>query len=209
MLYHLCMWRIAVVFVLSLMSLECSDPRPEPERFGVVKIAFAPSLSDGRELRVDQQDAIRPLARELDALGPDFIWVSAADPEAIVIRPEMLPAGTCGSYRLGELSVAVDPACTAGYSALRKAAAHEIVHALLYRRFGWSGHLCWYPINSPVPNGCHRTILCRACLMSPELQGEDVWGDSVEDYAPSLAIPEPQSEDIALVRLCFEHGRCE
>lgn len=198
-----------LVFLLAFLCASCPPPGPEPERYGVVKIALAPSIVDGREWRPDQQAALEPLARELDALGPDFVWASPADSDTILIRPEELAPGACGYYRLGESSVAVDPACTLGYSALRKAAAHEIVHALLYQRFSWSGHLCWFPLNSPVPVGCHSTRLCRECLMSPELQGEDTWGDLIEEYTPSSAIPEPQPEDIALVRACFERGRCE
>lgn len=197
-----------LVFLLAFLCASCPPPGPEPERYGVVKIALAPSIVDGREWRPDQQAALEPLARELDALGPDFVWASPADSDTILIRPETLSPGACGYYRLGESSVAVDPVCTLGYSALRKAAAHEIVHALLHRRFGWSGHLCWFPLNSPVPTGCHATIVCRECLMSPELQGEDVWGDQIEEYAPSSAIPEPQPQDIELVRRCYSLGSC-
>lgn len=205
---------IVLLLSLILASLSgcCADGAcnvPEPARYGVVKIALGPSLASSYDWRPDQRAALEPLARELDALGPDFVWVSASDPDSIVIRPEMLPAGACGAYRLGEETVSVDPVCTAGFQALRKAAAHEILHAFLWRRFRWSGHLCWFPLNAPVPPGCHPTRVCRDCLLSPELQGEDVWGDGIEEYTPAVAWPEPQAADIELVRSCFERGRCE
>lgn len=203
------MWRIIVAVFVSVMCVSCPPPSPEPDRFGTVKISLGPSLSGGIQWRQDQADALEPLARELDALGPDFVWSSPGDPDSIVIRPEMLSPGTCGLYRLGEPTVSVDPACTLGYSALRKSAAHEILHALLFSRFGWRKHLCWYPLNSPVPQDCHPSLVCRDCLMSPGVQDVDTWGDSIEDYSPSVAIPDPQAQDIELVRRCFSTGRCE
>lgn len=208
--------RSVIVLVAALMALLCSSccsegscNVPEPARYGIVKIALGSALDGSREWRSDQRAALEPMARELDALGPDFVWVSEGDPDAIVIRPAMLEPGACGYYRLGDSSVSVDPACTLGYTALRKAAAHEVVHAFLYARFGWSKHLCWFPLNSPVPTGCHPTRVCRECLMSPEIQGQDTWVDGIENYSPSVAIPEPQAEDIELVRACFERGHCE
>lgn len=196
----------------ALLSSCCADGScnvPEPSRYGTVKIALGDSLRGDRAWRPDQRAALDPLVRELDALGPDFVWGDPGDADTIIVRPEALEAGACGFYRLGESSVAVDPVCTAGFSALRKAAAHEILHAVLHRRFGWSGHLCWFPLNAPVPAGCHPTRVCRECLLSPEIQGQDSWEGGVENYAPSVAIPEPQAEDIALVRACFERGRCD
>lgn len=206
---------VNVILFAALVALFpscCTDGScnvPEPARYGTVKIALGDSLTGDRAWRADQRAALDPLVRELDALGPDFVWGSPADPDTIVIRPEALEAGTCGFYRLGESSVAVDPVCTAGFAALRKAAAHEVVHALLYTRFGWGGHLCWFPLNSPVPAGCHPTRVCRDCLLSPAVQGQDSWEGGVENYTPAVAIPEPQPEDVALVRACFERGRCE
>lgn len=196
--------------LLSSCCFEGSCNIPEPARYGTVKIALGVSLNGTREWRDDQRAALEPLSRELDALGPDFVWVSESDPDAIVIRPETLDPGACGYYRLGESSVNVDPVCTLGYSALRKAAAHEVVHALLYQRFRWAGHLCWFPLNSPAPPGCHPTRVCRECLMSPAIQGQDVWPwpNDIEQYTPSVAIPEPQPEDIELVRACFARGSC-
>jgi hypothetical protein len=196
----------------ALLSACCADGAcnaPQPSRYGTIKIALGTSLGGARAWRPDQRAALEPLVRELDALGPDFVWGSEADPETIVVRPEALEAGACGFYRLGETSVSVDPVCTEGFSALRKAAAHEIVHAVLYTRFGWRGHLCWFPLNAPVPAGCHPTRVCRECLLSPSIQGQDSWEGGVEHYSPSVAIPEPQPEDIALVRDCFDRGSCE
>ncbi len=46
--------------------------------------------------------------------------------------------------------------------------------------------------------------------MSPAIQGQDVWPwpNDIEEYTPSVAIPEPQPEDIELVRACFARGSC-
>lgn len=188
----------------------CTATGPDPAQFGTVKIALGapldPAVPDWRE---DQRLAIEPLARELDILGPDFQWTEPGDPESIVIRPAALPRGVCGFYRLGETMVEVDPTCTEGFAALRKAAAHELVHALLFRRFRWAGHLCWYPINSAPPPTCHRSLVCRDCLMSPEIQGVEEWADSQESYSPTSVFSEPQASDIALFSRCYRNGACE
>lgn len=197
-------------FLLFLFAsfASCTSP-PDPARYGTVKIALGSPLDSAADWRADQRQALEPLSLELDALGPDFVWTSSADPDSIVIRPAVLPSGACGLYRLGESTVSVDPTCTLGYSALRRAAAHEVIHALLWQRFRWSGHLCFFPLNDAVPPGCHRTRLCRDCVMSPGVQGADVWGDNIEDYTPYIIVSEPQAEDIELVRACFARGSCE
>jgi|JI10StandDraft_1071094.scaffolds.fasta_scaffold210801_2 hypothetical protein len=198
-----------IVLLLAIASLlSCTSP-PDPMRYGVVKISLGPPLDSAADWRADQRQALEPLSLELDVLGPDFVWTSSADPESIVIRPAVLPPGACGLYRLGESTVSVDPACTLGYSALRRAAAHEVIHALLWTKFRWSGHLCYFPLNDAVPAGCHPRRLCRDCVMSPGVQGPDVWGDNLEDYTPYSAVSEPQQEDIDLVRSCFDRGACE
>ncbi len=200
----------AAIVMASLWTPSCTSTAPDPVRFGVVKIAFGPPLDNSvADWRADQRQAIEPIATELDALGPDFQWVSSADPESIVIRPAALSPGVCGFYRLGESTVQVDPACSEGFAALRKAAAHEVVHAFLYRRFRWAGHLCWYPLNSPPPPTCHREIVCQSCLMSPAIQGRDEWVDGEEDYSSSAVFSEPQRADIDLVSRCFRDGACE
>lgn len=202
------LWTVLLLAFVALWG--CTAPGPDPVRYGVVKVAFGapldPTVADWRE---DQRLAIEPIARELDALGPDFQWVSAGDPEAIVIRPAALEPGVCGYYRLGESMVQVDPACSEGFSVLRKAAAHEVVHAFLYQRFRWSGHLCWYPLNDTPPPTCHRSMVCQNCLMSPALQGRDEWADGAEDYSSTVVFSEPQPGDIALVSHCFSAGTCE
>lgn len=200
---------LLMVLWVSLLG-SCTASGPDPRQFGSVKIAMGSPLSaEIADWREDQRLALEPLARELDALGPDFQWAEPADPESIVIRPAALPPGVCGRYRLGESMVEVDPTCTEGFAALRKAAAHEIVHALLFRRFAWAGHLCWYPLNSSPPPTCHRSIVCRDCLMSPELQGVDEWSDSEEIYSPTSVFSEPQAADIALFSSCYRAGACE
>ena len=206
------MTMVAATILAAFAEGCCADGRcnePETARYGVVKIAFGASIDGTAPWRADQLQALAPLDRELDALGPDFVTVSESDPQSIVVRPATLPRGVCGRYRLGEDMVEVDPTCTQGYLALRKAAAHELVHALLWRRFQWAKHLCWFPLNSPVPRECHPTIVCRECLMSPNLHPDDTWGDTIEEYVPGVAIPEPQPDDVRLVRACYDNGRCE
>lgn len=196
-------------FLLALSMLLFACTSSDPSRYGTVKIALGPPLDMAADWRPDQRQALEPLATELDALGPDFVWTSSSDPESIVIRPAILPPGACGLYRLGESTVSVDPACTLGYGALRRAAAHEVLHAVLWTKFRWSGHLCYFPLNSPPPSGCHPTRVCRDCILSPGVQGADVWEDRLEDYTPYVAFSEPQLEDVELVRSCFARGSCE
>ena len=200
---------LLAVLALSGCCAEGSCNVPEPERYGAIKIALGPSLDGTPDWRPDQIAAFRPLERELDSLGPDFILVPMGTPASVVIRPATLPAGTCGRYRLDETYVEVDPACTPGYLALRKAAAHEIMHAVLWQRFRWAKHICWFPLNQPVPAECHPTIVCRDCLLSPGLITEDTWGDRVEDYIPGVSFPEPQAQDIQLFRRCLDSNSCE
>lgn len=191
----------------ALAGAACTAPsQHDPATYGTVRVALGPGL-DGTPWRDDQARELVAEVAALAALGPDWVLTSegAAD---VVVRPADL-AGACGRYVAGAAFVEVDPACTAGYLALRRACGHELLHWYLYRTARWLGHLCSWPYNASAPPGCHPSIVCADCLLSPGLVPPDDGPTWTEVYTGAVAEPAPGWGDLELVRTCHARGRCE
>lgn len=200
---------LAVVAVWGTSTSSCVGTlsQRDPARFGVVRVAFGPSLDGVYDWRADQLAMLAPMETEGDAFGPDIQIVSegAAD---VVLRAAAL-GGPCGRYTTGLAYAEVDPACTAGYLALRRAALHEVMHWYTWSRWRWVGHLCEWPLNAPRPAYCHPTIRCTDCVMSPGLTAPDDGPSFSEAYTGSVAEPTPAQADLDLIAACQANGRCE
>lgn len=199
---------LALLTALAALAA-CGVPsQNDPITYGTVRVALGPGL-DGTPWRDDQARELVAELAALAALGPAWQLTSegAAD---VVVRPAALAGGACGRYVAGAAFVEVDPACTAGYLALRRAAGHELTHWLTWTRWRWLGHLCSWPYNAPVPAGCHPLIVCRDCLMSPGLAPADDMGPTwSEAYTGPVIDPAPAWQDLELIRGCVARGRCE
>ena len=198
---------LALLLALAALAA-CGVPsQHDPAAYGTVRVALGPGL-DGTPWRDDQARELVAELAALAALGPDWQLTSEGVAD-VVVRPAALAGGACGRYVAGAAMVEVDPECTAGYDGLRKAAGHELGHWYLWRVARYLGHLCRFPLNTPVPPGCHPTIICQAsgCLMEPGVRGGLI--DGVEDWQATFADSTPTDADLALFRRCVERGRCE
>lgn len=197
------------ILIVLLLLCGCVAPsQRDPARYGTVRIALGASLDGLYDWRPDQRAQLDPIATELDALGPDFVWVSEGQAD-VVIRAASLASGACGEYHQGLAYVEVDASCTQGYLAMRRAASHEIVHWYTWNRWRWVGHLCQWPLNSSPPAGCHPTIRCDRCLMAPGLTPPNTTGPGFEEaFVPPVAEPAPDYADLELVRTCQTQSRC-
>lgn len=200
-----------LALLLGAVAAACLAPAADPA-LGTVRVALGPSLDRVHDWRPDQRAELVAQLATMAAAGP--AWVLAPEGEAdVVVRAADLSAlgpDTCGHYRNGERFIELDASCTAGYLALRRAMAHELLHWLTWTRWRWVGHLCWWPRNEAPPRGCHPTRLCVDCLLAPGLTtGEDPGPGWTEAYVPPVAHPEPTAADRELIVACQAAGRCE
>lgn len=171
-----------------------------------MRVAFASSADGVYAWRADQLDQLAPLFTELDAIGPDFVQASEADAD-VLVRAASLD-GACGRFTTGNTYVEVDAACAQGYLAMRRAAAHEIIHYLTWTRWHWVGHVCQWPIGTTIPAGCHPTIRGVDALISPGLTGFDDGPSTSEAYTGQIADPTPTQSDLDLIAHCQAAGAC-
>jgi len=196
----------------ALFAMACTAPTQfSPSRFGRWRVAFAGSTDGVYAWRADQLDAVRPMFTELDALGPDFVETDSLAEADVIARAAGDLGGACGAFDARDPGlVRIDAACAQGYLALRRAVAHEVVHAYTWQRWGWAGHACDWPIGAAVPATCHPTIRCpgEGCLMSRGLARADDGPNFSEAYTGDVADPTPAQPDLDLVAACQAASRC-
>jgi hypothetical protein len=155
-----------------------------------VTVAFGASLDAAGPWRADQLAELRAELHALDALGPSFVEASEAA-ASIVVRPFDSGPGCvrgAGRFAVGTAYVEIDPACAAGYAALRAAVGHEIGHAI------GMAHVCTYdgeaPDCSPVGVGF--------AMMNPSLS----YGDTTDPASTvsDIASDAPTDLDLAEYR---------
>lgn len=202
--------------VAALILLACQGPtQRDPSRFGVFRVMLGGSPDGVVVWRVDQLAVARRVfaADGDDALGPDFVEV--LDGESDVVAEAATLDGPCELFEVtaaGAMRLRVDASCMArGYSALQRALGHGVGHAYTWRRFGYVGHVCDWPLLAPAPATCHPTIRCAGdgCLMSRGLARIDDGPGFNEAYTGDLADPAPAQPDLDLFAHCLAAGRCE
>ena len=211
---HTSMHPGTILVVISLMAtmVYCVAPsQRNPSTYGTVRVALADAPDGSWGWSQHQRDLLDPYINlTLDALGPDFVLIQSLGDADVLVRASDSTGDACGLYRRGESEVFVNSQCAQGDDALRRAVGHELVHYLTDHRYGWLGHLCTWPINDPPPPGCHPTILCQDCLMSPGLRQIDLAGASFDEaYVPPIADPAPAAEDLQLISHCQDAGQCQ
>lgn len=207
--------------VLCLLSLALSSAalaagclapsQRSPSRFGVVRVALADSPDGVFGWSQHQRVLLDPYINvTLDALGPDFQLVDLISSADVLVRATgAMPDGACGLYRAGDAEARVNSACAQGDDGLRRAVGHELLHWLTDHRFAWVGHLCEWPVNAPVPPGCHPTLRCVDCVLSPGLRAPDETGPTfTEAYVPPIADPVPAQADLDLIDRCDRQRAC-
>lgn len=166
-------------------------------RYGVLRVAFGPSLDGYDDWRPDQVAALRPALLALARLGPTVVVVAeGADPEPdVVVRPAVLPPGVGARYTLGTRYVEVDPAQAPGTPALQSVAAHDVMHFWVIRRYGFRGHVC---AHAGAAADCHPRVFGEALLNPAALRQDD--GPSFDEaWTGDFPVTEPTHVDVALV----------
>lgn len=202
----------AVMLAMALALVGCLAPTQyDPAVYGTVKVAFGPSVDGSdQDWLPDQLTELRDELADMGRLGP--LWQEVGEGDAdVVVRPFDARACTAGagSYSPGAGFVEVDPdaACTPGFSALRRAVAHELMHWWTWHTARWVGHLCQDPSDRP---DCHPTITCRDCVLSPGLSTSPSGSSGEEDWqaGSDFIDPAPQAADLALFARCHA-GHCD
>lgn len=193
-----------------LAAARCALPdQADAARFGTLRVAFGPSVSDpALDWRADQLAELEPGVRLLAHLGPAVQVVGEGDAD-VVVRPfDSGPGCTrgVGRYTPGARFVEVDPACAGGYLALERSVNHEVAHFFTYTRWGWAGHICAHVADR---GDCSSVVASPDALLSPSLVGGDALGPSTsEAYVPAVDEPAPADADLRQVDLCERAGRC-
>ena len=124
--------RLLSTLVLTLALAACVPSQHDPS-LPPVRVAIGAGLDGLTDWRADQRAEIRVELAALGALGPSFVEVPESDPAAIVVRTFDSGPGCArgsGRYTLGTRFVEIDPACCAGFTELRAAVGHELMHAV-------------------------------------------------------------------------------
>lgn len=196
------MWKYFVCICL----FACTISQNDPQRYGTVRMALANSVDNQYGWSTEARREVQNVSVSLSVIGPSFIWTDANSAD-VLIRSASLN-GPCGVYQLNTNEIQIDTTCTQGYTAVRQAISHELIHWYLWKNWRWSGHLCWWRYGEAVPTGCHPTLLCQRCLMSPSLTGT-FNSSEVEFYQLNVFNEWPQIEDLELVRRCASTNVCQ
>lgn len=203
---------VSIALICLVLIDGCFAPsQRNPMVFGTVRVALADSRDGVWTWSQHQRAMLDPyLNVTCDATGPDWILVNEfADADVIVRATNDMLDGACGLYTTGDSEVRVNTACASGDDAMRRAVGHELLHWYTDHWFHWVGHLCSWPVNVPPPAGCHPTILCTDCLLSPGLRDPDLTGPTFDEaYVPPIADPEPAEQDLQLIAHCESAHAC-
>ena len=108
--------RKPLISVLALSLVACGNTptgpsQHDPARYGTVRVGVSAQLSDPNRL-------IEQSLTKIDALGPDFVQVSAGNSSSITIEPEPnpqtigdLPCEPVVSYRVDTKTIYIDQRC--------------------------------------------------------------------------------------------------
>ena len=197
--------RLGIVAVAVTIAA-CNPPSQHNESvYGVVKVAFGPSLDGVTDWRSDQQPYLAAEVQRLSALGPTFTMTSEGSADVVVRTFDSGPgcAHGAGQYTQGSAFAEVDPACCAGYNELQQAVGHEIIHWTTDHRYHWLGHVCQQVGDAP---DCHHSIFGEAVL-NPALGNFSDTGPTLDEvWAPTSGDGTPTTADLELFARCQTSG---